>query len=325
VYELKTDSILFRANKKAKAAIQALSYTNLHLCRDAYEGRARRLNQGHSLSPWRGEGEVFRVQSATEGDFLKCNPKKPARPHTLVISSTVWKDLSVEEAEHRVLQGQSLLILGSPGTGKTDSCRGLVELLRAQGKKVDICSKTHSASSRADGITADAWVRRHVVHGACSADALWIDEIGQLDIELVSALNRLTYMGIQLILSGDFAQLPLISNSWRGNPVPEDALAQSRLLHTLAGGNRLRLLECKRSDTELFAFYTRLIAGGDLFGLPVATAVAQARERFRFQGVCALNLVLSHRKRVELNRRANLHFKERGVYIYRALPPIACN
>ena len=98
--------------------------------------------------------------------------------------------------------------------------------------------------------------------------------------------------------------------------MPEDALAQSRLLHTLAGGNRLRLLECKRSDTELFSFYTRLVAGGDLFGLPVATAVAQAKEKFRFQGVCALNLVLSHRKRVELNRRCNLYFKAPGaVYL----------
>ena len=110
------------------------------------------------------------------------------------------------------------------------------------------------------------------------------------------------------------------SNSWRGNPVPEDALSQSRLLHTFAGGNRLRLLECKRSDKVLFAFYTRLIAGGDLCGLPVATAVAQAREKFRYQGVCELNLVLSHRKRVELNRRANLHFKEPGA-VYLPCPP----
>jgi len=151
-------------------------------------------------------------------------------------------------------------------------------------------------------------------------DCLWIDEIGQLDIELVSALNRLTYMGIQLILSGDFSQFAPIGNSWRSCPVSEDALAQSRLLHTLAGGNRLRLTQCKRSDTELFAFYTRLTAGGDLYGLPVGVAVAQAREKFRFQGVCALNLVLSHRKRVELNRRANLHFKEPGA-VYLPCPP----
>ena len=148
-----------------------------------------------------------------------------------------------------------------------------------------------------------------MIHGACNVNCLWIDEIGQLDIELLATVNRLTYLGTQLLISGDFAQFAPIGNSWRGSPVPEDALAQSRLLHTLAGGNRLCLTECKRSDHELFGFYTKLIPGGNLFGLPIQSAVAQARETFRYQGVCELNLVLSHRKSIKLNRRCNLHFK----------------
>ena len=180
-------------------------------------------------------------------------------------------------------------------------------------------SKTHSASSRAGGVTAYHWVRRHVINGACSADALWIDEIGQLDIELLAALNRLTYLDKQILMSGDFQQMSPIGNAWRGTPVLEDALAKSRLLHTLAGGNRLQLTECKRSDRELFDFYTRLIPGGDLFGLPVSVAVAQARQKFTYQGVAELNLVLSHRRRVELNRRCNLHFRPAGA-IYLPCP-----
>ena len=130
-----------------------------------------------------------REQTAQETDRLQCDPKKPTRPHTLLLSAAVWRELSMEEAEHRVLQGQSLLVLGSPGTGKTYTCKGRVELLRAQGQKVDVCSKTHSASSRAVGCTADAWIRRHIIHRACSVDCLWIDEIGQLDIELLAAVR----------------------------------------------------------------------------------------------------------------------------------------
>ena len=193
---------------------------------------------------------------------------------------------------------------------------GLVELLRGQGKVVDVISKTHSASSRAGGVTADHYVRRRIIHGACKADAIWIDEIGQLGLELLAALNRLTYINVQLIMSGDFSQYAPIKDSWRGTLVPEDALATSRLLHTFAGGNRLRLVECKRSDRHLFDFYTRLIVGGDLHGQPVSNAVAIARQKFTYKGVCELNLVLSHRRRVALNKVCNLHFKPESGAIF---------
>ena len=163
-------------------------------------------------------------------------------------------------------------------------------------------------------------MRRHVIHGSCGADVLWVDEIGQLDIELLAALSRLTFLGTQLIISRDFSQFAPLANAYRGQAVGEDAFANSRLLLTMAGGNQLLLTECKRSDRGLFNFYTRLIPGGDLFGLPVATAVAQARERFTYQGVCELNLVLSHRKRVQLNRQCNLHFRPAAGAVYLPCP-----
>ena len=124
----------------------------------------------------------------------RASPKKPTRPRTISVTPWSWRDLSLEEAEHRVLAGgQSLLVEGAPGTGKTFTCQGLVEMLRSQGKKCDVISKTHSASARAGGCTADHWVRRHVIHGSSAVDVLWVDEIGQLDIELLAALSRLTF------------------------------------------------------------------------------------------------------------------------------------
>ena len=131
----------------------------------------------------------------------------------------------------------------------------------------------------------------------------------QAAVELLAALSRLTFLGTQMIISGDFNQFAPLSNAYRGQAVGEDVFARSRLLHTMAGGNRLHLTECKRSDDVLFRFYTRLIPGGDLFGLPVATAVAQPRNRFTYKGMAELNLVLSHRKRVQLNKQCNLHFR----------------
>ena len=77
----------------------------------------------------------------------------------------------------------------------------------------------------------------------------------------------------------------------------------------MANGNRLVLTECKRSDSQLFDFYTRLIPGGDLYDQPIQEGVRLAREKFTYEGVCDLNLVLSHRKRITINRKVNMHKK----------------
>jgi len=221
-----------------------------------------------------------------------------------------WNDLCQEDAEHRVvIKNQSLLVLGSPGTGKTSLLQGITERLKSLGKTVDIISKTHCASARAGGCTADHFVRKHIINGTCSADFLWIDEISQLDCELIAALNRLTYSGVKFLLSGDFNQFAPIGNSFRGCAVADDVFEKSDLLHRMADGNRLTLTECKRSDVELFDFYTRLIPGGDLFEQPIKEAVKLAPEKFKYQGVCGLNLTLSHRKRIAINRQVNLNKK----------------
>jgi hypothetical protein len=77
----------------------------------------------------------------------------------------VWRDLGEVEAEERVLRGESLLLLGIAGTGKTFRAQGIVERLRRDGTRVDVISKTHTASRRAGGSTADHWVRRHTLCG----------------------------------------------------------------------------------------------------------------------------------------------------------------
>ena len=92
--------------------------------------------------------------------------------------------------------------------------------------------------------------------------------------------------------------------------MPEDALWKSSLLHTLAGGNRLVLTECKRSERELFDWYSSLIPGGLRYETPLADVLAEARATFRFEGCARHNLCISHRTRVKLNARCNRHFAE---------------
>ena len=247
---------------------------------------------------------VFRVQVATEFDPLKCNPGLPERSWDLTPPTRVWSLLEPEEGERRVLEGGSLLCTGIAGTGKTTYMRGLVERLRKDGKVVDIISKTHTASRRAGGVTADHWVRRHVMHGAPKCDVLWIDEISQLDVGLWLQINKLAST-MQFLLSGDFNQFSPLGNTFRGSTVSESAFEDSGLLHTLSGGNKVVLTTCRRSEAVLFDFYSSLIAGGSRFELRVADAVRHARVYFPDTAPARWNLVISHQRRIRINRSYN--------------------
>jgi hypothetical protein len=73
----------------------------------------------------------------------------------------------------------------------------------------------------------------------------------------------------------------------------------------MAGGNRCTLTECRRGDRRLFDFYSSLLAGGSRFQLSLRECVEQASSLFQHNGPARWNLVISHRKRVEINRALN--------------------
>ena len=162
---------------------------------------------------------------------------------------------------------------------------------------VDVLSKTHVASSRAGGCTADHYVLRHVKHGVCTADFIWIDEYTQLDAGVLVQLNKLTYTGVRWLLSGDPHQFPAIFSSYRGCPVADDAFQRSALFHRMAGGNRVTLRECKRSNAELFDWFASLIEGGARFQTPLPQVIEATKRAFTFSGPAAHNSVVSHSKK----------------------------
>jgi hypothetical protein len=305
VYQMKTDSCLFRSLQRARTEVlESLTFRGLDL-RERFEPcrGERRLDDYHPLVVPSSEELVYKVQDATPQDLMQMNPGHPKRDASYAHTRAVMRELDQEEATRRVLAGESLLIEGIAGTGKSYFAQQLVQALRAQGKSVAIMSKTHTASSRIGGCTADHWVRRHILNGAATADVLWVDECYQLETNLWSQLNRLS--GRQFILSGDPNQFAPLFDSWRGVAVPEDAFQRSNLLLALAQCNRLTLTRCMRSDVQLFSFYASIIPGGSRFSQPLADVLAEARATFCRPGPALQNLCISHRKRHQLNKEAN--------------------
>jgi len=332
--EFKTDSVAFKPSrrklKKIREEIADVRYCDLHSLRDSYgvpvaKGQ-QRLTDVVSCLPTHSGEIVYRCGEMEERDRMKTRPELPRRePWTVTLAPQTWTELSPEEARAHILAGNSCLITGPAGSGKSTLVAHIIKELRAE-RPVALISKTHVASqnmqaalekalegeeSAASGgeayqaTTADAFTRRHVCHGTY-AGAIWLDEYSTLDFQQYCLLNALTYNGCQFVVSGDVNQMGACFSSFRGIPVDSDEIAQSSFFYQLCGAHVCRLTECRRSDRPLFDWYTSVGAGGSRHGLPLAEQVRQARAAFPAAGRARWHLVVSHFKRLAINRREML-------------------
>ena len=81
----------------------------------------------------------------------------------------------------------------------------------------------------------------------------------------------------------------------------------------MSGGNILKLTECKRSESSLFDIYTQVL------GLPLKESL-QLASQFQYAGPCRFYLVISHSKRVIINRRENEKEAKGKSTLYIAVP-----
>ena len=313
---VKTDAVVFHANKKCaatlKTQVESLSYRDLAGLRGLYEpplfAEQRRHREQTRPVPIASDAQVFRLR-----------PGEPSGVHHLPSAERICvtlaqqpEDVCVERARALVQNGQSLLILGPPGTGKTYLMKEMVAELRATGKKVVVVAKTHCAVQNASGDhTANHFVHKYVLHGSSSADCIVIEEISQVDVALWGDLARLQFVQKQFILLGDHEQFGPIGNQWRGTQVDDELLQHSSLLRELCP-YRLTLTENIRSDPPLFAWYTSQMPGGCRYNWPMDELVAATQAAFPVRArEVSYTLCLSHRKRIAVNGRVNLWHHQR--------------
>lgn len=135
-----------------------------------------------------------------------------------------------------MLAGESVLLTGPAGAGKTFVLNQFIRLAKNEGKHVSVTATTGLAATHLGGTTIHAWAgigvldqlpngfaehlskgRREIIE---KTDVLIIDEISMLHdyrLDMVDEACRLVrrkdepFGGIQLIMSGDFFQLPPIN------------------------------------------------------------------------------------------------------------------
>lgn len=138
-----------------------------------------------------------------------------------------------------MLAGESVLLTGPAGAGKTYVLNQFIRFAKAEGKHVSVTATTGLAATHLGGTTIHSWAgigildelstnfaehiskgRREIIE---QTDILIIDEISMLHdyrLDMVDEVCRLVrgepdqpFGGIQVIMSGDFFQLPPINRN----------------------------------------------------------------------------------------------------------------
>lgn len=184
-----------------------------------------------------------------------------------------------------LLSGESALLTGPAGSGKTYVLNQFIKHARAEGKKVAVTATTGLAATHLNGTTIHSWsgIGIHADfpskfhHGLSKSrresiektDVLIIDEISMLHdyrLDMVDQIARgvrevdAPFGGLQVILCGDFFQLPPVT---RGEQSRGEFVVQSAVWRDLMPVI-CYLGEQHRQDDDTFLEILNALRGNDL-------------------------------------------------------------
>ena len=147
-----------------------------------------------------------------------------------------------KEAVNSIKDGENIFLTGSPGTGKSFTLKRIVKVLKLNNIEYGITALTGCAAILINAQTVHSYLGLGIGKGSvqdilnklknrqinkyatlCKLQTLVIDEISMMDdalfdkiSELLCAIkrNKLPFGGVQLILVGDFCQLPPVNGDY---------------------------------------------------------------------------------------------------------------
>ncbi len=153
--------------------------------------------------------------------------------------------MTQQEAFEILKAGHSAYLTGAAGSGKTYLLNEYIKHLRKKGIGVGVTASTGIAATHMGGLTIHSWAgigignqasdieilmmagNRRVAKRFANANVLIIDEISMLDADRLNLVDRVArvakgsfkpFGGMQVILCGDFFQLPPITKSKAERP-----------------------------------------------------------------------------------------------------------
>lgn len=147
--------------------------------------------------------------------------------------------MNQEKALHILRSGQNVFLTGSAGAGKTYVLNQYIQWCKKSGIPVAVTASTGIAASHLNGITIHSWcgmgikdqlalrdlqtiaTRNHVKKRVKNSAVLIIDEISMLHKNQLNSIDKIlkylrenekSFGGMQVILCGDFFQLPPIGS-----------------------------------------------------------------------------------------------------------------
>jgi ATP-dependent exoDNAse (exonuclease V) alpha subunit len=182
-----------------------------------------------------------------------------------------------------MLSGESVLLTGSAGAGKTFVLNQFIRIAKSEGKHVSVTATTGLAATHLGGTTIHSWTgigisdelqpnfmefmgkgRREIIE---KTDVLIIDEISMLHdyrLDMVDEVCRTVrkkdepFGGIQIIMSGDFFQLPPIN---RGDSRAGGFVVNSNVWHELDPTICYLKEQYRQDDEELLDILNSMRSG----------------------------------------------------------------
>lgn len=205
--------------------------------------------------------------------------KFPARSITGVEESIsqIEKNQNIEyetlqkKAIKEALEKGILILTGGPGTGKTTTLNALINILEANGEKIFLAAPTGRAAKRMSEVTKREAKTIHRMlevewdtedtprfkkneKNLLKCDALILDEVSMMDINVFEGVLKALPLGTRLILVGDSDQLP--------------SVGPGNILSDLISSGILPVVELKeifrQSQESLIVTNAHKIVNGDL-------------------------------------------------------------